>query len=195
MLDHLGSGQRPQPRRRAIFHAPRQSDQETRGEEIAGAGGIDQPLDRARRNRIGFLAGHDQTSLLAAGDHRKPHIVAQRIDRSVEVGGLVEAVQLALIGEDDIDRAGADEIEEFRAIPADAKRIRQRERDVALGAMGDICRLEEGFLRVRRIPQVALEIDDLGGGDGVGIDVVRMQVRAAPRYVFMVRSPSGVTST
>src|SRR3954469_3765659 len=112
MLDHLGSGQRPQPRRRAIFHAPRQSDQETRGEEIAGTGGIDHPLDRARRNRIGFLAGHDQTSLLAAGDHCKPHIVAQRIDCSVEISGLVEAVQLALIGEDDIDRAGADEIEE-----------------------------------------------------------------------------------
>src|SRR6185312_3081890 len=105
-----------------------------------------------------------QASLFAAGDHRKPHIVAQRIDCSVEVGGFVEAVQLALIGEDDIDRAGADEIEEFRAIAADAKRIRQRERDVALGAMGDLCRLEEGLLRVRRIPKVALETDDLGGG-------------------------------
>ena len=65
MLDHLGSGQRPQPRRRAIFHAPRQSDQETRGEEIPGAGGIDQTVTLAppvfftltERKLIGCLLG------------------------------------------------------------------------------------------------------------------------------------------
>src|SRR5882757_270147 len=161
MLDHLGSGERSKPCSRAIVHAARQSDQKTCGEEIARASGVDQPLDRARWNGVGLLAGHNQTSFFAAGDHGKPHVVAQRLDRGVEVGGLIETVQLALIGEDDINRAGANEIEEFRAISADAKRVRQCERDIALGAVRDLCGLEEGFLRVRRIPQIALEIDDL----------------------------------
>ena len=157
---------RRRPARRAAPQcgSPRPRDSPTRkpgGEQVAGAGGIDQPLDRARRHRIGLLAGHDQAALFAAGDHGKPRIVAQRVDRGVEVGGLVEAVQLALVGEDEIDRAGADEIEEFGAIAVDAERVRQRQRDVALGVMRDLGRLEEGLLGVRRVPQIALEIDDL----------------------------------
>ena len=42
--------------------------------------------------------------------------------------------------------------------------------------MRNLRRLEEGLLRVRRIPEITLEIDDLSGGNGSGVDIVRMQV-------------------
>ena len=175
-MDHLGRHQRPEPRRVAIVGAAREPDQKTRGEEVAGAGGVDQALHGARRNSRGFLARYDQTTLFATRDHRKPRVVAQRIERGVEVGGLVQAVQFTLVGENEIDRAGSDEIEEFRAITVDAERIRQGQRDVALGVVRNLRRLEEGLLRVRRIPEITLEIDDLSGGNGSGVDIVRMQV-------------------
>ena len=41
----------------------------------------------------------------------------------------------------------------------------------------------------------AFEIDDGARSDRVGIDVGRAQVLRGAEYVFMVRSPSGVTST
>src|SRR5262249_6295271 len=173
MLDHFGGCQRPKPRRVAILGAAREPHQKTRGEQIAGAGSVDHALHGARRNSVGFLARHDQTTPFAARDHRKPRILAQRIERGVEVGGLIQAVQFAFVGENEVDGAGADEIEEFRAITVDAERIRQGQRDVAVGVMRNLRRLEEGLLGVRRIPEVTLEIDDLSGRNGIGVDVVR----------------------
>src|SRR5262249_50604207 len=95
---------------------------------------------------------------------------------AVEIGGLVEAVQLALIGEHEVHGAAADEIEELRAITIDAECVRQSKGDVALGGVGDLRRLEESFLRVRWIPEITLKIDDLSSSNGVCVDVVRMQV-------------------
>ena len=86
-------------------------------------------------------------------------------ERGVEIGGLVQALQLALVGEDEIDRAGAHQVEELVAIAVDAERIRERQRDDAAGAMRDLGRLAERVLRVRRIPQIAFQIDDAGGRD------------------------------
>src|SRR5215472_1028297 len=99
------------------------------------------------------------------GRHQRPEPrrVAQRIERGVKVGGLVQAVQFTLVGENDVDGAGADEIEEFGTIPVDAERIRQGQRDIALGVVRNLRCLEEGLLRVRRIPEITLEIDDLSG--------------------------------
>src|SRR5262249_19711554 len=107
MLDHFGGRQRPEPPRVAILGAAREPDQKTRGEQVAGAGGVDYALHGACRNSVGFLARHDQTTPFAARDHRKPRILAQRVERGVEVGGLVQAVQFALVGENEVDGAGA----------------------------------------------------------------------------------------
>ena len=41
MLDDLGRGERAEPRRGAVVGPARKSDQETGGEQVAGAGGVD----------------------------------------------------------------------------------------------------------------------------------------------------------
>src|SRR5262249_29088529 len=156
--------------------AAREPDQKTRGEQVAGAGSVDHALHGARRNSVGFLARHDQTTPFAARDYRKPRILAQRIERGVEVGRLVHAVQFAFVGDNEADRDRADEVEESWAITVDAERIRQGQRDVAVGVVRNLRRLEEGLLGLRRIPEVTLEIDDLSGRNGIGVDVVRVQV-------------------
>ena len=85
-------------------------------------------------------------------------------------------MQLALVGEDQIDGLLANELKKLAAIAVDAEGVRQRERNEPAGAMRDPGRLEECLLGAWRIPQVALEIGDLGGRDHVGIDVVGMQI-------------------
>ena len=84
-------------------------------------------------------------------------------------------MQFGLVGEHQIDRALAHQIEKLAAIAVDAKRIRQRQRDLAARLMRDGRRLDEGFLGVFRIPQIAFEIDDAGGRDLGGVDIVGRQ--------------------
>ena len=51
----------------------RQAEEEARGVEIAGAGGVDHPRHRRRRDRVHGLGGDDDRALLAArqrGDRR-----------------------------------------------------------------------------------------------------------------------------
>src|SRR6266545_4528815 len=98
------------------------------------------------------------------------------MERGVEISRLVQAVQLALVGEDEVYGARADQIQEFRAITINAERIRQREGDIALCVMCDLRRLEESFLGARGIPEIALEVDNLSGSNGIFVDVVGMQI-------------------
>src|SRR2546430_11395812 len=98
------------------------------------------------------------------------------MERGVEIGRLVQAVQLALVGEDEVYGARADQIQEFRPITINAERIRKRESNIALGLVCDLRRLEEGFLGARRIPEIALEVDNLSGSNGVFVDVVGVQI-------------------
>src|SRR5262249_58914219 len=98
MLNPSSGDQSPQPPRGAIVAPARRSRQKAGGEKVASTSGINHALHRARRNRLGLFTRHDQTTLFAAGDHSEPRIVAQPIECAVEIGGLVETVQLALIG-------------------------------------------------------------------------------------------------
>src|SRR2546428_996977 len=107
VLDHLGGAERAELRRGAVVGTARQSDQKARREQVARSGGVDQTLDRARGNHFGRLARDDHAALLAARDHGKRRIVAQRIERGLEISGLIKAVQFALVGKDEIDPAGA----------------------------------------------------------------------------------------
>ena len=138
VLDHLGRRQRPEPGTIALVGAARQPDQESGREQVAGAGRIDHLVDRLRPHRVVLLARDDQAALLAAGDDGELGVVAHRIDRGVEIRGLVEAVQLALVGEHDVDGAVADQIEKLRAVAIDAERVRQRQRDAAAGVVRDL---------------------------------------------------------
>src|SRR3546814_7010283 len=67
---------------------------------------------------------------------------------------------------------------ELLAVAADAERVREAERHLAAALMRDACRLQERLLGLRRIPEIALEIDHLGVGDHCRPDVVRRQVDA-----------------
>ena len=109
MLDHFGSRQRAEAGGGAVVLAARQPDQETGGEQIAGAGDVDHAVDRHRLHRLDRLAGDHHAAFLAARDHRELGVVTQRLDRGVEVGGLIETVQLVLVGENNVDGALADQ--------------------------------------------------------------------------------------
>ena len=123
-----------------------------------------------------MLARDDQAAFFTASDDGQSRVAAQRIQRRVEIGRLVQAVQLALIGEDEVHRAGPNELEKFQAIAIDAERIRQCEGDIALRRVRDLRSLEESFLGARRIPEVAFKINDLSGSNGIRVDVVGMQI-------------------
>ena len=131
MLDDLGGNQGPEPSRCAVVGAPSHANEKAGCEQVARAGGVDHPLDRAGRNCVGFLPSHHQTALLAARHDGCSRIVAQKIHGRVEIGRFVKAVQFALIGEDQVDGAGSNEMQELRALAVDAKRVREREGNIA----------------------------------------------------------------
>ena len=109
----------------AQAHPPGMADQEAGGEQVAGAGRIHDFTDRRGRHGFGLAAGNDHAAFLAAGDNGKRRIALDRRQRAVEIAGLVERMQLALIGEHDVDGLVADQLEEFVAIAVDAERVRQ----------------------------------------------------------------------
>ncbi|MGY4328810.1 hypothetical protein ACVWWG_003227 [Bradyrhizobium sp. LB7.2] len=119
---------------------------------------------------------HHHAAFVAARDHAKLDVVAQLLERGVEVGRFVERVQLRLVGKDDVGGAVAHQAQELVAIATDAEGIRQRERDLAAGLVRNLGRLDEGLLGPRRIPEITLEINDAGAGDLGRVDVGRRQI-------------------
>ncbi len=172
LLDHLGGGEGADPRRADQIAAMGDAEQKPGGKQIAGAGGVDQSFDRPGRYRVGFVARQHDAALFRAGNDGGRAIVAQRRQRRVEGGGLVERFDLRLVGEDEIDRAGAHQIEELVAIAVDAERIRQRHGETALVPVGNSGGKADGVLGARRVPQIALEIGDAGRRDDVGVDIL-----------------------
>ena len=75
------------------------------------------------------------------------------------------------------------------------ERVRQRKSNEAVGRMADRHREPDGFLGGVRVPQVSLDVDDLGTRNQVVSTSSGARVEATPRCVAMVRSPSGVTRT
>jgi hypothetical protein len=85
-------------------------------------------------------------------------------------------MQLSLVGEDQIDRAAPHQLEKFAAIAIHTKRIRQRQRDLAAGLMGNRRRLHKGFLGAFGVPQITFQINERGSGDLICIDIGRHQL-------------------
>ena len=65
---------------------------------------------------------------------------ATRAKRQFEIVGLVERLHLVLVGEDDVDGAGAHQFQELVAVAADAERIGQRHRHFAAVGVRDRAR-------------------------------------------------------
>ena len=144
--------------------AMRQAEEEAGGIEIAGAGGIDQPRHRGRRDRQRGASRHDDRALLAPRQGRDLAMAAHGAERRVEILGLVERADFGLVGEEDVDMAG-DERAELGAVALDAEGVGQGQADLAPGAVGELRRLLERRLGARWIEQVALEIGHLCRGD------------------------------
>ena len=79
----------------------------------------------------------------------------------VEVVGLVERRDLALIGEQDV-HVVVHQFEEVGAVAVNAEGVRQRQGHGTAGVLGDSDGLAHGLLGTRRVPQVALEVQHGG---------------------------------
>ena len=124
MADRFGRAQRSELRARRERPPGGKPREHARCVEVARARQVHHGLDRRGRGMVGLLTGHDHRAVLAHGHRCQRAFVARRRDRRVEIRGLVERPDLRLVGEQDIDRAVADEAEEFVAEPVDAKRVR-----------------------------------------------------------------------
>src|SRR5262249_60657153 len=93
-----------------VAYAAPKATEKTGGEKTARAGPIDDALDRKRRYRLDPSRADNETTLLAARHDRGADISAQCDDSTVEVRCLIQAVQLRLVGEDEIERAGAHQL-------------------------------------------------------------------------------------
>src|ERR1043165_3915660 len=103
MLDASRRRERAEPRGGAVVLAAREAHQESGGEQVARNRGVDQPVDRRGLDRLLLRAGDHYAAFLAARHHRELHVIAQRRGGGVEIGGLVQALELALVGEDEVE--------------------------------------------------------------------------------------------
>ena len=145
------------------------------GVEIAGAGRVDQRLDGMRIDHVHLLARHDDRAALAARERGHLAAPAHLLQRGVEVPRLVQRADLGLVGEQDV-HVVLDQVEERVAVPVDAERIGQRERDLASRRVRQPGRRAEGLLSIRRIEEIALEVDDLRARDQARVDVPRREM-------------------
>ena len=116
------------PSRAQEFERPplRIAGEETGGEQVAGAGGVDEIVDGRCRNFPGFFTLDDDSAFFGAGDRGDHFFPAQRRDRRGEIRGLVQSVKLGLVGEQNIHQAVAHQTQKFPLVAIDAKHIRQK---------------------------------------------------------------------
>lgn len=162
--------------RAAEVEAVGQAVQKARRVLVAGAGGIDDTVDRVRVDDMHLVAGDDDRPPLTAGQGRDLAVPSHALERGVEVVDLVERADLGLVGEQHVDLV-LDEGAELRAVPLDTERVGQRERDRAARVTRRCGCLPDGVLGRRLVPEVALEVRHLSTGDDTGVDVLRTDER------------------
>ena len=150
------------------------------GVQVAGAGAVDHGSDRRGGDAVRCAVAHQHGAVGAAGQCGDLHLAAHHLGGLLELVGAVQAADLHLVGDQDVDVPG-DQVGELGAPAVDAERVGQAERDPAAVAMRDLRRLQAGGLGAGPVPQVALEIDDPGGGDLRFVDIVRASSTQAPR--------------
>src|SRR3954471_10127518 len=85
MLDHLGRRQRAELSGVLVAGPAHQTEQESGGEQIAGAGGVHHLVDRESRHRGYAVTLDNDTAFLAAGHDAELDIVGQLLERGVEI--------------------------------------------------------------------------------------------------------------
>jgi hypothetical protein len=84
MGNHLGGGERAEPRALRKVVAARKPEQEPRRVEVAGAGRVDQFLDRDRIDRDRLVTLEHDRALFGARHGGKAAILADRLQRVLE---------------------------------------------------------------------------------------------------------------
>ena len=104
-----------------------------------------------------------------------------------------------LVSENEVDGPAPDQVKKFGAVAIDTERVRERKRNGSSARVRDLRRLDERLFRRLRIPEIAFEVNELGGGNGIGIDIVGVQVLGRPEIgiqsALAVRSHQNVTAT
>src|SRR5579864_1483451 len=124
MRDDFGGAQAAELAAGCEITVVRQSVEKSGGIEIAGAGGVDHARNRRRRDVPHVRLGHDVRAALATRQHGDVAVAAYRLGRELEMLGLVERADFALVGEEHVDVA-IDQLAEIGAVAIDAKWIRQ----------------------------------------------------------------------
>ena len=122
----------------------RQPVEEACGEEVAGAGRVDQLLDRRGGDLDDVVTVHDDRALLAARDRPDPRPASHVRERLLERVDLEERTDLRLVREHDVDVV-LDQVQELGAEPVDAEAVGQGEGGAATGPVGEV----EGSLERR----------------------------------------------
>ena len=91
-------------------------------------------------------------------------MAAHVLQRGVEIIDLIERFDLLLVAKKNIGMIG-DQHLECVAMPIDAERVRQGNRYLMSGVVSGVRRLDKRGLRTRRVKEIALHVDDLGGLD------------------------------
>src|ERR1700730_11173138 len=123
MLDDLGRGEGAEPRAGFEVIAFGQPGEKSRREEIAGSRRVDNPVDWERGHGENLVARNDDRSPLGAGDDTEDIFGTQLGGGGDEIAGLIKRMQLALVGENDLHRARANEPKKLLAVTIDAKGI------------------------------------------------------------------------
>jgi hypothetical protein len=89
-------------------------------------------------------------------------------------------MQLALVGEYDVNDTFSDQVKKLGAIAIDAERIRERECDATPGLVCDARSLDKGLFGLRRIPKIAFEISNRSARHLPFVDIGRPQVLRCP---------------
>src|ERR1700730_18519413 len=125
MLDDLGRRKGAQPRAGFEVLAFAEPGEKSSREEIASSRRVDNPVDWERGHGANLVARNDDRSPLGAGDDTEDIFGAQVGGGGVEFAGSIKRMQLALVGENDLHRARANEPKQLFAVPIDAKGIGQ----------------------------------------------------------------------
>src|SRR6516162_8272444 len=122
MADDFGGAQTAEFAANGQRQTPRQPVEKTARVKVAGAGCVDDALDRYRRNAVLGSRNQDHATRGAARQGRDCNMPAYRRGGPFEIVRLVERADLGLVGEKDVDMA-VDEIAKGRPMTPDAERV------------------------------------------------------------------------
>ena len=166
-----------EPRARALRERATGGEavQEAGRVQVAGAGRVDELLDRGGGHLHRVVGGHDHRAVLGAGDHDDLRAPAHRAHGLREVAGLGQREDLLLVGEEHVNVV-LDERAELLEMALDAERVGERQGDPPARAVRGGHRHAEGVLGAGLVPEVALEVRHGAAGDQLGVDVLGAQL-------------------